>query len=252
MTKDIAVKTIQFPNGNAARAVHVRDEVDSDTLLSAIAVDLPRALIVITGGAGGMSEEEIERMRPLFVDGLAYLASQKHIAILDGGTDSGVMRLAGEGAARYYLTAPLIGVCPAAQVTWPGHSNPEAVTSLEPHHSHFVLTAGKEFGTESETIYAIADALDKQIPSVALLVNGGAITYDEARRNAEQDREIIVLKGSGRAADAIAAAIESGRPAKDRRVAEIVRRATITLFNVEAGSEAFVELLQRKLLGGRA
>jgi len=251
LTKGVATGTIQFPGGSTAHIVNAQDDVGVDTLLSALAIEIPQALVVITGGAGGMGEEETESLRPLFVDGLAYLASQNRIAILDGGTDSGVMKLMGEGAAKYDLPGPLIGVCPATKVTWPEHTNPEAVTRLEPHHSHFVLTAGKEFGTESEMIYAIADTLAEQIPSVALMVNGGPITYDEALRNVEQGREIIVLKGSGRAADAIADAKESQRPIDDRRVATIVRRGKITLFEVESEPEALVELLQKKLrIGG--
>lgn len=246
MTDRTMIEILSFPNGRNARAVHVSDDADAAAILSALALGSPRALVVITGGAGGMSEEEINSVRPLFVDGLARLAAQQHITILDGGTNAGVMALTGEGAARHGLIAPLIGVCPAAKVSWPGNPNPAAEAELEPNHSHFVLTEGKEFGTESETIYAMAEALSKQMPSAALVVNGGPITYDEALKNVEQGRELIVFKGSGRAADVIAVALEKSQT-DDPRVAEIVRRGKIVLFDIAEGPEKLAVLIRQRL-----
>jgi len=237
---------IRFVNGRTAHVVRASHDTDVHEILSALSLGSPKALVVISGGAGGMSEDEINCVRPLFVDGLARLAAQERIAILDGGTSAGVMVLTGEGAARYGLTAPLIGVCPAAKVSWPGHPNPEAEAELEPHHSHFVFLEGPEFGTESGTIYAMADALGAQMPSVALVVNGGPIVYDEVLRNAKQGRELIVLKGSGRAADVIAAAWETSQ-FDDPRIAETVRRGKIVLFDVAEGPERLSCLIRQRL-----
>ncbi len=94
----IPVETLCFPNGRTARLVRVSPQTPPDTLLAALDPGAPRALVVLCGGAGGMSREEIEAVRPLLVDGLARLAAQERIAILDGGTNSGVMALVGEGA----------------------------------------------------------------------------------------------------------------------------------------------------------
>ena len=193
-----------------------------------------------------MSDEEIRRVRPLLVDGVARLAAQRRIAILDGGTASGVMSLIGQGAARYDLSAPLIGVCPAAKVTWPGNPNPRAEAELEPHHSHFVLTPGEEFGAESAYLYTLAGTLGQQVPSLALIINGGSITYKETLLNVEQGREIVVFKGSGRAADAIATAWERGH-SDDPLVAEIIQCGKISLFDVTEGPENLIALLQQKL-----
>jgi hypothetical protein len=246
VTNSIVVQTLDFPDGRSARLVRVSDGCDAATILSALAFDLPRALVVITGGAGGMAEDEGNRIRPLFVDGLARLAVQERIAIIDGGTNAGVMVFTGEGAARYGLTAPLIGVCPTTNVSWPGNPNPRAEAELEPNHSHFVLTAGGEFGTESGTIYAIAETLGEQVPSVALVVNGGPIVYDEVLRNVTQGRELIVCKGSGRVADAIASVLEKS-PTDDPRVAEIVQQGKIVLFDVAEGPDRLAKMIQQRL-----
>lgn len=250
MIDSIVVETIAFSNGHIASAVHAPENANATAILSALDLGSPRALVVITGGAGEMSEDEINRVRPLLVSGLARLTGEEHIAILDGGTNAGVMALIGEGVAAHRLTASLIGVCPAATVSWPGNPNPNAETQLEPNHSHFVLTGGEEFGTESETIYAIAEALSKQMPSVALVVNGGPIVYDETLKNAEQGRVTIVFKGSGRAADVIAAAWE-GAQTDDPRVAEIVERGQIVLLDVAEGPEKLVSLIRQILCGGK-
>jgi hypothetical protein len=45
-----------------------------------------------------------------------------------------------------------------------------------------------------------------------LVVNGGAITLDEVERNLAQRRPIVVLAGSGRAADAIVAHVRGIEP----------------------------------------
>jgi hypothetical protein len=220
--------------------------MEARELLSILQIGDPRALIVITGGAGGMSADEISRARPLFLEGLARVAAAESIAILDGGTNSGVMALAGEGAQQHGLSAPLIGVCPRACVGWPGHWNPWARAQLEPNHSHFALTPGRRFGDESALIYEMAQALGERMPTLALLVNGGEIALDEALRNATQGREMIVLEGSGRAADAIAAAYRSRR-AEDARLATIIKRGRIVLFPVAEGPDRLAQLLRERL-----
>jgi len=151
--------------------VQVGETVDVADIVAALELGDPRALVIIIGGAGRMAEVQIQRVRPLFVEGLALLAAQERIAILDGGANTGVMALTGEGAATHGLTAPLIGVCPKARVSWPGRWNPWTKAELEPNHSHFVLTSGMRFGDESAIFYALARTLGKRMPSLALMVN---------------------------------------------------------------------------------
>ncbi|HEY77186.1 MAG TPA: hypothetical protein G4O00_13600 [Thermoflexia bacterium] len=237
---------IQFPNGWSARLIRVSSETSIPCLLAALDPESFRALVVLSGGAGGMSHEEMKSVRPLLVDGLAQLATQERIAILDGGTNSGVMALLGEGVAHHGLTAPVIGVCPAAAVTWPGNPNPRAVAELEPHHSHFVLTPGERFGAETKFLYALADALGERVPSLTLVVNGGRVTLEEVLHSAHQGRPIVVLKGSGRAADVIATAWEKGE-SDDPLVDEILRWGDIALFDVGKGPENLKTFIRRKL-----
>ena len=50
---------------------------------------------------------------------------------------------------------------------------------LDPHHTHFILVPGKNWGDESFWIDQIAIQLAGDQPSVAVLVNGGKIAHDQ-------------------------------------------------------------------------
>ena len=50
---------------------------------------------------------------------------------------------------------------------------------LDPHHTHFILVPGKNWGDESSWIAQIATQLAGDQPSVAVLVNGGKIAHDQ-------------------------------------------------------------------------
>ncbi len=243
----MVVENINFPNGRTARMVRVSAETPPGVVLSSLGVKSPHALVILSGGADKMNPERMASVSPLLENGLVPLVVRGRMAILDGGTNSGVMALVGEAVARYGVTVPLIGVCPAGKVSWPSHHNPHAEAELEPYHTHFVLVVpGHEFGEESEYLYAIAEFLGRDVPSIALVINGGRVTLQETWWNAMQGREIVVLKGSGRAADRIAQAWEAGE-ADDPLIADILRGERITLFDIKKGPEALGNLIQERL-----
>ena len=51
-----------------------------------------------------------------------------------------------------------------------------------------------------------------QVPVVSLVVEGGQNTLNTARSAVENDTPVVVLKGSGRAADYIAKAFKETKP----------------------------------------
>ena len=67
-----------------------------------------------------------------------------------------------------------------------------------------VLVETKEWGGETETMYELARVFSQGCPSVAILVNGGAITKNEVLYNVRQGRPIIIIEASGRLADEVA------------------------------------------------
>lgn len=169
-----------------------------------------RPVVVLVGGAGALVMSEIQRLAPVFTAGLAAAIEQAGAVAVDGGTDAGVMRLLGEARARNSATFPLVGVVAEGTVRIPG-SGPakEDAADLEPHHTHFVLVPGDDWGDEASWISLTATCIAASAPSVTVLVNGGDIAYADATFSLEAGRPVLVIAGSGRAANEIAAAVRS-------------------------------------------
>ena len=174
---------------------------------------------------GGASEMDAERYRLA----VAMLRRIRHrsaldgyrLAVGDGGTKAGIMEAAGLARRRSGNRFPLVGVAPAIDVP------PRGSTPLDPNHSHIVtvadpsVTAPEAWGTETGIMYWLFGRLSEGRPSVAVLVNGGGVALKEVVANVEAGRPLIVLEGSGRAADAIASLAKGATPAHD--VAEFGR-----------------------------
>ena len=152
--------------------------------------------IVIVGGAGGMSENDIEKVQAFFETRLVPFATSKNAVIIDGGTDSGVMAAAGRAVKNAGNTIPLIGVA-AREVEM-------IETFLEQNHSHFILCPGSHWGDEAEWIAATASVISGSLSRVAIMINGGQIAWEDARLNIEYGSPILIAEGSGRTADVIA------------------------------------------------
>ena len=108
----------------------------------------------------------MNRLFPIFVEVLAPLAEDLGAAIVDGGTDAGVMRLMGQARHETNATFPLVGVSAVGTVVLPGaSSSPPDAAPLEPHHTHFILVPGSEWGDESPWLPRVASGLADRSPS---------------------------------------------------------------------------------------
>jgi hypothetical protein len=103
---------------------------------------------------------------------------------------------------------PLIGVAPAREIA------PRGKTPIDPNHSQVVAvdnpSASKEdsWGSETETMYWLFAKLTEGRPSVTIVANGGGITLSEVEANVRAGRRMILIKGSGRVADALVSLLE--------------------------------------------
>ncbi len=161
------------------------------------------------------------------------------------------MELMGLGAAAQEHKFPLLGVAPVGLVSYPGqteHMEQEDRGPLDPNHSLFVLVQTDKWGGETATMYELARMFSQRHPSVAILVNGGAIAIQEALYNVRQQRPIIVLEGSGRAADEVARLCQE-RPASiaDPDYAEIIQHGNIHLFPATGSASDLMGLTLRLL-----
>jgi hypothetical protein len=147
------------------------------------------------------------------IDVIAKVAEVLGAAVICGGTDVGVMAAIGKARSRNALQFPLIGIAPEGVVTWPEGPRSAAPflpgserEQLEPHHSHFILVPGNQFGDESKWIVRTATMITlDQNKSVTVLVNGGKVSQQDVEEGLAVGRPLLVLSGTGRLADEIAA-----------------------------------------------
>ena len=244
----ISIQEISFPNGKAL-AIVAPPDAPVTSLVQALGIPQPGSLIMIAGGAAQMNEGDRANLVRLFSAGIAYIAATHHALVIDGGTLSGVMELMGQGVARQPQRPALLGISPSENIMYPGKTPSQAsqeLTPLDPNHSHFVLVDSDQWGGETETMYKLAEVYSQSCPSVAILVNGGAIARNEALYNVRQSRPIIVIKGSGRLADQIVEALHASSSLdSDPDMAEILNKGKLYEFPITGSPVELEQLIQR-------
>jgi len=243
------IQEISFPNGNRALAVIPPYSSSATDLVRALGIQNPRSLIMIAGGAARMVSLIHANLTRLFIDGIAHIAATRHALVIDGGTQSGVMELMGMGIAQQPQRPPLLGISPIENIIYPGKTPLRAtneLTPLDPNHSHFVLVDSNEWGGETETMYALAEVYSQSCPSVAILVNGGAIAKNEILYNVRQNRPIIVVEGSGRLADDVVDVLHNkSKLDSDLDLTEIIKKGKLHVFPITASPEELEQFIQR-------
>jgi hypothetical protein len=166
-----------------ATAVRIEDERDLADAARALGLDGVLRCIVLVGGADRMSDDELERAEGIFTQALIPLAERSCAAIVDGGTDAGVMRLAGLARARAGASFPLVGTVVAALVD-SGEGEEDA--RLEPNHSHFVFVPGATWGDEVPWLSRLASALSgASSPSWSTVATSPGMTSSRACRRTD-------------------------------------------------------------------
>lgn len=196
-----------FANQLTANAIQVHNFVELSEALPKIGLHT-RPTLVLVGGASGIGEADMTRLQRLFVEEIAPVAQELELAVVDGGTDAGIMRFMGQARTEIGGTFPLIGVAAVGTVILLDIPPPSSdAAPLEPNHTHFVLVPGSHWGDESPWISCVATVLSDGFPSVTLVVNGGEITFRDVSHSVLADRPAIALDGTGRTADKLAAAL---------------------------------------------
>ena len=215
------IDNVALPGRRSAPVVHATDPSGVARAVEALALGGPHPVVTVAGGAGGLAGPQLA-LAATVIDAAIAPAIRAHGATaVDGGTDSGVMRLLGRARAAG-APFPLVGVAALGTVHVPG--DPRSGTApLEPHHSHFVLVPGLAWGAEAPYLPLVADAVAGPRPAVTVLINGGEVSFDDAARCVAHRRPLLVLAGTGRTADQIAAAVADPAGCRDERAATIAR-----------------------------
>jgi hypothetical protein len=268
MTPDpIKKEFIQFPNNTRALAILPTAKNKAEDLVATLDLPAYQAVILLVGGAESLDEKLLPQLAPLFGRGIARAAREANAVILDSGTRSGVMALMGEGVASYGYQSPLIGVAPKNKISY--SDNPANGTPLDPNHTHFVLTEGAEWGSETPVLLNLVRVLTNRqqaaevlegkakkngaralgpVPAVAILAGGGANARGEVLRATRLNLPLIVIEGSGGLADEIAGArLRQDKLAEDPVMAEIMADGEIHLHPLNSPVKGIERLIGREL-----
>lgn len=209
MKRFLQIEKIVFGKNNHALCALPNDIEELERAVKQMGL-VDRPVIVLIGGHI-LPEHTAVTLHA--IDGIAKTAEALDAVILCGGTDVGVMAAIGKSRGRNGYQFPLIGIAPEGIVTWPEGPGSAGMlplgserVELEPHHSHFILVPGSQFGDETKWIVRAASmiARDRQ-KSVTVLANGGKVSKMDVEEGLQADRPLIVLSGTGRLADEIAA-----------------------------------------------
>jgi hypothetical protein len=129
-----------------ALLTNVAEYGDLAEALSTLGLNPPQPVLVIVGGASGMTADELVKTKELFDNVLVPYADLHQIAIMDGGTDAGVMQAIGDARSNHNATFPLIGIVIEKGIGATILENGQFPSSiLEPNHTHFILTPGENW-----------------------------------------------------------------------------------------------------------
>jgi predicted Rossmann-fold nucleotide-binding protein len=220
---------------------------DLEHALAELGLVQGRPTLVLVGGAAGIDEADVVRLAPVF-DELVLAAEREGATVVDGGTDVGVMRLLGRARADRGATFPLVGVLPEELAATSGSDG--AGTPLEPNHTHFVLVPGERWGDEVPWLARVADVLANGRPSVTVLVNGGDVARRDVAESVRAARPVVVVGGTGRAADELATALAGGT--HDERLGELRTSGLVEVTELgDDGGESVGARVGELLAGGR-
>ena len=220
-----APASIQFPDGTQAQMIRVAPTTPAEQIVDALGLPQPRALLVLNGGTAKLEHTLKQQLERHIADGLARVAAEEQITLISGGTDAGVFALLGRGLSTWGRTAPCIGVAVDALSQRRGH--PQGDAPLEPHHSHFVLVDGKQWGDETETMYSLVHELAKHCPSIAVFAGGG----------------------SGRTTDAVLAEQAGTLSPSDKRLQRIAQSGLIIPCDIRQEPTVLMNSIRHKLFG---
>ncbi|MCW3081983.1 SLATT domain-containing protein [Segetibacter sp.] len=266
-TDAIEVQKIKFDNGNSALVVLPGSDTTTADIVTKFENIIPfKKVILILGGADELEVSESNKVAQLFGLGIARAAVEASAVIIDSGSDKGIIAMMGEGvAARGYKTS-LIGVAPKGIVKDVNGTPDWSV--LESNHSHFILVEGEKRGSETSTMFKVAQELStpktqeeinnkkhssaktksNKVPAIAVLLAGGPIARKEVLRAVRQNLPVIIIKGSGGFADEIVAAYERKDPLKEEPViAEIIADGELHFHDLSIPVKGIERLIIREL-----
>jgi hypothetical protein len=190
-----------------AQTVHVARPDDLAAALATLGLGDARTVLVVVGGAQTLTGAQLDAVEGLLATVVVPLCDELGAAVVDGGTDVGVMAAMGRARAAKGGTFPLVGVVATGTVVGGGPSGVGTVAErahLEQHHTHFVVVPGSAWGDESPWIIEVARQLAAGSPVAGLLVGGGDISAHDVDNLVAAGYPVLALAHTGGVADRLA------------------------------------------------
>jgi hypothetical protein len=217
-------------------ALAIKTEQDILPALATFGIAINKPVLVLVGGASGMTDELIEQTMLFFEQQIGPFVKTHGIIIVDGGTNSGIMRAIGRARKKLAADFPMVGVAVQTII----ENDPSLV---EENHPYLLLTPGEDWGDEVPFLSKVGTYIAGSAPSMTLLFNGGQITWRDAAASVAENRPVLVAEGSGRAADAISQTHTGGL--FDAQALQLLKTGLIRVSNPYVKPEKFIEIMNQ-------
>ncbi len=244
-------------DGRTLRLVQAEAGDKPEALAAALAIPAIGAVVVLADGAdiaGGNNDADavlLPRLVQLVGRGLVRAAREAGALCIARGGANGLVSLLGRAVADTDRAPPLLGVAPAGQVAMPGapRDGDAERQALTPGLTHLVLTPGADWGAELRAKIDLAQALADGKPVMMVVIGGGAGTAAEVLHAVRRGWPVLVVKGSGGAADQLASQWRARKAdGDDPVIAEILADGNLTCITLGANVGEAVETMARQVL----
>lgn len=235
----LEVQTIFFANHRKAQTVKITEELQDIALVFKTLNLSPSNgwISLITSQHIEFEEEINSRMAQLFSRGIAAVAAELAVTLIDNGNSNIINKLLGKGVADRRYQSPLIGVCEAALAHQKEH--------LEPNHSHFIFIESNQLNY-IDVFNKIMDYLSSRSPVLTLVIGGDDVAGEQVLHSVRQGFPIIIINKTGGLADELSN-LKQNPPEfiSNPMYAEIIAEGKLYLFEIEGNLDKKIVELQR-------
>lgn len=237
--------------GRVLRRVQAEADDKAPALAAALAIEAVGAVLVLAGAELGGDDRLRARLVQLVGRGLVRAAQEAGALCVVRGGDAGLAGLVGRAVADIDAAPPLLGIAPAARLALPDvpAAPGDELEPPLPGLTHLLLTPGGPWGSELRLKAEVAQAVADGKPVLMVLIGGAEPALAEVLQAVRRRWPVLVVNGSGGAADALAAQWKA-RSAQDDDpvVAEILADGNLTCITLGEKVGETVETMVRQVL----
>ena len=253
-------------DGRPLRLVQAAAGDTPEALATALALPASGAVLLLAGGQAPVAATQPVLLQPRLVQlvgrGLLRAAREAGALCIAPAADQGLVGLLGRALQDTGAGPALLGVAPAGLVQLPAAalvgSTPAATPAatpdpnrppLAPGLSHLLLTPGADGAAALRSRFDLARTVADGKPVLMVVIGGDASTLPEVLQAVRRGWPVLVVDGSGGAADALASQWRTGQAAgDDPPLAEILADGRLTCITLGDNVGEAVETLARQVL----